>query len=117
MQTQIGKRYGKMSVDINGKCVKGNLCVLKSSEKISGEIDKDGNCHIYGKIVSLMQTIYFDGWGTITPQKILLSIVSKKSKYVLYGEPESNTANDSSLADNNKSKSFIKGRGNYYENL
>lgn len=100
LQTQLGKRYGKMSVAVDGNSISGSLYVLNKCEKIRGEIDGKGNCHIYGRIVSLMRVMYFDGWGTITEHNILLSIVGKKSRYILYGKPEVNTANDITLADN-----------------
>lgn len=93
LKTQLGKRNGKMTVNIEGHCVSGNLYILNQSEKISGEIDDAGNCHIYGKIVSLMRIVPFDGWGTITANEICLSLVGSKSRYTLNGKPMVNTAN------------------------
>lgn len=93
LKTQIGKRRGKMAVKIDGHSVSGKLYLLNQTEKIYGEIDDSGNCHICGKLVSLMRIVPFDGWGTITADEICLSLVGSNSRYILNGKPAVNTAN------------------------
>ena len=65
----------------------GHLDILKHSEPFEGTIDSDGNCKIFGKIITLMRTINYEATGKITPASLELSITDDRHVLKIIGTP------------------------------
>ena len=85
MKTPIGSRYGKMRVAKEQDKLSGLLDVLKQPEAFEGEIDGNGNCTLYGKLVTLMQTIPYVATGTMSADTIFLTLQSGQSTFEING--------------------------------
>lgn len=81
MKTPIGIRSGHIKVYQNPGTVSGYLDILNHNEPFEGTIDTDGNCKLFGKIITLMRTINYEAEGKITADSISLSITDER--YVL----------------------------------
>lgn len=87
MNTPIGVRLGHMTVLRSLDTVSGRLDILKHSEPFEGTIDPDGNCRIFGKIITLMRTICYEATGRITPDSVELSITDDRHILKIVGTP------------------------------
>lgn len=87
MKTPIGVRLGQMTVMCNSNTVSGYLDILKHSEPFEGTIDSDGNCKIFGKIITLMRTINYEARGKITPNRLELFIADDRHILEIVGTP------------------------------
>lgn len=87
MNTPIGVRLGHMTVLRNLDTVSGHLDILKHCEPFEGTIDSDGNCKIFGKIITLMRTISYEATGKITPDSLELSITDDRHILKIIGTP------------------------------
>lgn len=87
MNTPIGVRVGHMTVLRILDTVTGHLDILKHSEPFEGTIDSDGNCKIFGKIITLMRTINYEATGKITPDSLELSITDDRHILKIIGTP------------------------------
>lgn len=87
MRTPIGIRLGHMTVCRNLDRVSGHLDILNHSEPFDGTIDTEGNCELFGKIVTLMRTISYEATGKITPDNLELSITDDRHILKITGTP------------------------------
>lgn len=87
MNTPVGVRSGHMTVLRNSNTVSGHLDILKHSEPFEGTIDSDGNCKIFGKIITLMRTISYEATGKITPDSLELSFTDDRHILKIIGTP------------------------------
>lgn len=87
MSTPIGIRLGHMTVLCNSDTVSGHLDILRHSEPFEGTIDSDGNCKIFGKIITLMRTVSYEATGKITPDSLELSITDDRHILKITGTP------------------------------
>lgn len=85
MKTSMGSRYGKMRVVMEQSKLIGLIDVLKQPEAFTGEIDENGNCTIYGKLVTLMQTIPYVATGKISADSIFLILQGGQSTFEING--------------------------------
>lgn len=85
MRTSIGSRYGMMSVSIENSKISGTLVILNKSNPFSGNIDENGDCHIQGKVTTLMRTIPYHATGRITKEKMDLRLESEQEVFDLCG--------------------------------
>ena len=87
MRTPIGIRLGRMTVCKNLSKVSGYLDILNHSEPFEGTIDAEGNCELFGKIITLMRTISYEATGRITPDRLELSITDDRQVLEITGTP------------------------------
>lgn len=87
MQTSIGSRRGQMTVCIRSGRVVGYLNILQHSEPFEGTIDDSGNCKITGKLITLMRTVHYAATGTITPERLYLSLSDGQHILEITGTP------------------------------
>ncbi|MGN1472494.1 MAG: hypothetical protein ACI4WZ_00320 [Eubacteriales bacterium] len=87
MRTPIGIRLGHMTVCRNLGRVSGCLDILNHSEPFEGTIDDEGNCELFGKIITLMRTISYEATGKITPDSLELSITDDRQILQIFGTP------------------------------
>lgn len=87
MRTPIGIRLGHMTVCRNLGRISGQLDILKHSEPFEGTIDEEGNCEMFGKIITLMRTINYKAEGKITPDSMVLSIIDGRHVLEITGIP------------------------------
>lgn len=85
MQTQLGKRFGKMSAEVNDRSLNGTLSIFDHSEPFFGMIDEDGNCKINGKIITLMRTIEYVATGIISAQTVNLIMQGERNVFQIDG--------------------------------
>ena len=57
MKTPAGFRYGEIDLQFEANQLSGTLDILGHAEPIEGYMETDGNCEIYGHLITLMQTI------------------------------------------------------------
>ena len=87
MQTSIGKRYGTMTVEWEGKQISGLMEILGHSETFHGQIDETGNCRIAGRMISLTRTIPYIAVGKIIPSMLQLSLRGERNIFEVAGVP------------------------------
>lgn len=87
MKTPIGIRLGTMVVTRNCGQISGSLDILAHSEPFVGTIDAQGNCSLFGKIVTLTRTICYDACGRITPEQLNLFIKDGHHALEISGTP------------------------------
>lgn len=75
LRTPVGIRLGHMTVRRQRNTVSGSLNILKHTEPFEGTIDTEGNCKLFGKMITLIRTVSYEAVGTITPDSLMLSIV------------------------------------------
>ena len=87
MQTSIGKRYGTMTVEWEGKQISGLMEIFGHSETFHGQIDETGNCRIAGRMISLTRTIPYIAVGKIIPSMLQLSLRGERNIFEVAGVP------------------------------
>ena len=75
MKTPVGIRLGHMTVRRCVDALSGYLDILRHSEPFEGTIDSDGNCKLFGKMITLMRTVNYEATGKITPDSLSLSFI------------------------------------------
>ena len=85
LQTPIGPRYGKMRIIKEQNKLSGFLDILKQPSAFTGEIDGNGNCTIYGKLVTLIQTIPYMATGRIAADKIFFILQGGQGSFEING--------------------------------
>lgn len=85
MNTPIGSRYGTISISLENSRIFGTLNLLEHSEPLSGLIDGEGNCTIYGKLKTLMRTVEYTAIGKITEKAIELSMKGERNIFKITG--------------------------------
>lgn len=85
MSTPIGSRYGTIHLILADSRINGTLDLLEHSEPFSGTIDRNGNCKIYGHLITLMRTIEYTAIGRITEKAIELSLQGEKNTFKITG--------------------------------
>ena len=85
LDTELGKRYGTMQLFVDGTKVNGFMSILKHTKPFFGDISTDGNCKLYGKIVTLIKEITYTATGKIYNGELYLNVQSGKSNYTLKG--------------------------------
>jgi hypothetical protein len=87
MRTPVGTRTGRMTVFCNTDTVSGRLDILNHSEPFEGTMDRDGNCRLYGKIITLMRAIEYEAIGKIAHDSLELSIIDDRYIFEITGTP------------------------------
>lgn len=82
MQTPLGEKHGIMQIEICQSKVSGYIEILKNKESFQGQIDENGVCLLYGRIVTLVQKINFTAFGIANEKEVNL---------VLHGEGQNDT--------------------------
>lgn len=85
METPLGLRLGTMSFVTAQYKVSGYLDVLQRSEPFSGEIDRNGNLKISGRIVTLMQTIPYVATGKMSAHSLYLILRGEQGEFEING--------------------------------
>lgn len=85
MNTPIGSRYGTINLILKDNCISGTLNLLEHSEPLSGSIDSDGNCKIYGNLITLMRTIEYTAIGRVSEKAIELSLQGERNIFKITG--------------------------------
>lgn len=85
MDTPIGLRYGTMTLCSTGNKVNGTLALLEHSEPFNGTVDENGNCTIYGRLVTLMRTIHYTANGKISEKGIELLLHGEQNNFKVRG--------------------------------
>lgn len=85
MQTQLGERYGTMSAVADDNRLNGTINIFGHSEPFWGVIDKDGNCEIKGKLITLMRTIEYVATGIIRPETVSLLMQGERNVLEING--------------------------------
>lgn len=86
MKTPIGKRKGRILVQISGREIEGYLELFGRKEPMAGEIEEDGECSLTGNMVTLMQTIPYLASGYMDEKEIVLIFQTKQQKFQVQGE-------------------------------
>lgn len=94
LQTPIGERYGRMSVNREDRRVEGLLSVLKKGAPFYGTVSENGTCRIWGELISLMQTIAYEGTGQIGEDFLHLTLKSGQNQFELFGKSMSDGGED-----------------------
>lgn len=91
MNTPIGSRCGTINLTLEDNCINGTLDLLEKSEPLYGSMDSNGNCKIYGRLITLMRTIEYTAVGKITEESIELSFYGERNIFKITGTaiPES----------------------------
>ena len=87
MRTPIGIRFGHMAVYKNYGKLSGYLDILRHIEPFEGTVDEEGNCELYGKIITLVRTISYAATGKITPDGLKLLINDENHVLEITGTP------------------------------
>ena len=85
MNTPIGSRYGTINLILKDNCISGTLNLVEHSEPLSGSIDSDGNCKIYGNLITLMRTIEYTAIGRVSEKAIELSLQGERNIFKITG--------------------------------
>ena len=85
LNTELGKRFGTMQLFVDGTKINGFMSILKHTEPFFGDISTDGNCKLYGKIVTLIKEITYTATGKIHSEELYLNMQLGKSNYTLKG--------------------------------
>lgn len=85
LDTEIGKRFGTMQLFVDGTKINGFMSILKHEEPLFGDISTDGNCKLYGKIVTLIKEITYTATGEFHDEELYLNVQLGKSNYKLKG--------------------------------
>lgn len=85
MSTPIGSRYGTINLVFADNRINGTLNLLAHSEPLYGSIDRDGNCKIFGHLITLMRTIEYTAIGKISEKAIELSLRGERNVFKITG--------------------------------
>lgn len=85
MKTPVGLRYGTITLYMLGSQVYGTLDLLGHSESFSGTVDSEGNCTIYGCLVTLMRTISYTAVGKLSQKSIALLLKGERNIFEITG--------------------------------
>lgn len=85
LHTRIGKRTGKVSVEITGNTISGELDILNHMELLSGILCEDGSCQMSGMLHSLTKQIPFVAAGEVNPDSLKLTLTGEQNTYRLTG--------------------------------
>ncbi|MGN1129956.1 MAG: hypothetical protein ACI4Q8_01295 [Ruminococcus sp.] len=85
MQTQLGERFGTIWAEAKDNRLMGMLSIFGHCEPFCGVIDKDGNCEIKGKIITLMRTIEYAAYGIMNFQTVNLIVHGERNVLKLNG--------------------------------
>ncbi|MCD8146769.1 MAG: hypothetical protein LUD84_05755 [Clostridiales bacterium] len=85
LNTPLGKRQGTMELSIVGSQIEGTLCLFQNQERVSGEVDSQGNCTLHGRFTTLMNQFYYEAVGKIQENCLELTLCGGKSIYPMSG--------------------------------
>lgn len=85
LQTPLGKREGKLTAKKNGDELNGWLEVLKHKEPFEGTVDENGNCRIFGELVTLMRRVPYIATGQISASAVHLKVKGERNVFELSG--------------------------------
>ena len=81
LSVPLGQRKGIMLVNESGGQVEGWLEVMNCKNAFQGQLSDNGELTISGAIQSLVSTIDYTAWGTISGRKILLNLKTTTGAY------------------------------------
>lgn len=90
MQTLIGIKRGTMYAEIFEQEVKGVLNLMKQSTPFYGMIDRNGECNIQGKIISLTKTIPYQAAGQLKRETVTLDLHTDQGEFHITGKEARN---------------------------
>ncbi len=93
LDTELGKRKGKMQILVQGNKIEGILNLLKHTEPVYGNINTDGSCRLQGKIVTLIKEISYVATGYIRSDELYLKFKIGANNYLLKGLPRKGNEN------------------------
>lgn len=85
MRTPIGQRRGTMELSLRNDRVQGTLHLLAHSEPLAGSVDREGNCRIRGRLITLMRTIEYTAIGKITEKAVDLLLQGERNCFPITG--------------------------------
>lgn len=85
MNTLLGQKKGTIELyDFDNK-LHGFLNILNKCNEFSGERNKNGECTLNGKIVTLVQSIPYTAVGYADENEINLDVKCKKYTFQIHG--------------------------------
>ena len=97
LETPLGQRRGQAALEIRGTHVQGELTLMNHTEALSGEIAPDGSCHLVGNLTTLLRRIPYTAEGTITRNRVALTVKEKRNVFSLVGTAISEERNEKDL--------------------
>lgn len=86
MFTPIGMKRGIMFATMNENQISGTMELLEHKEPFDGIIEKNGECKIRGRLISLMRTIEYTASGKITPSTVQLLLRGERNTFEISGK-------------------------------
>lgn len=87
MRTPIGIRLGRITVVREREHISGFFEILNHREPFEGSIDREGNCRLTGKLITLMRTVTYQAIGKILPEELTLRIQDGRHTLEITGKP------------------------------
>lgn len=87
LNTSIGERHGKMMVKRQNNRLLGEITLFNHKEKFEGLFERNGQCQISGKIVTLTKVLPYEASGILLHDRVHLVVQTAKEKYELTGVP------------------------------
>lgn len=85
METMVGLRYGTMRIRSFNNQLAGTLELLEHSEEFEGTVDADGNCKIYGCLVTLMRSFQYTAVGKLSDSCVELLLRGGQNNFRITG--------------------------------
>lgn len=85
MKTPAGFRHGIIDLHLEEEQLSGTLDILGHIGQIEGHVEADGNCEIYGQLITLMQTIPYKAEGKVSSKRIDLILRGAQKEFYLSG--------------------------------
>jgi hypothetical protein len=83
--TPFGKRNGVLLLRENDGRIKGNLHILREENDLSGSLEPNGFCMLFGSIQTSVRTVQYTASGYMCPESIQLELHDHRSVYHLTG--------------------------------
>lgn len=85
LDTELGKRKGTMRLSVDGTKIDGFLSLLNKTESCQGNLGKDGQCSLHGKVVTLIKEFVYEAKGYIRDNELVLTLKSGKNTFSMKG--------------------------------
>lgn len=88
MQTPLGARHGTLELRMSGPSVNGELRMFQKSSPVTGCLDADGHCRLYGRLSTLMNSFYYEAEGQISAGRLRLTLSAGTHVYTVTGQED-----------------------------
>lgn len=85
LYTPFGKRNGALLLKETDGSIKGNLHILREENDLSGSLEPNGSCMLFGSIQTSVRTVQYTASGYMCSESIQLELHDHRSVYRLTG--------------------------------